>query len=1709
MSPVRPSLISILIIVIINSTVTCSRSSNDCVGDDCQTFVGNLLVGRSNSIDTNSTCHGYYTEHLGTSKNSIKFCDENEHSIKKLIGNIGTGNSSSTWWQSKGGDRYVRIEINFEQEFSVNYIYMKFNSFAPAAIYLEKSNDYGKTWKPLRYYSDNCRAHYPQIPNRQPQSIDDVVCGTSYANEYDKSVGRELVYRTLNPLLLNRQTGDTSTNEEKEKNYEKYTKFLRTTNIRVNFQSFKTLGDEYIDPKHYLNYYYSISKLMVHGSCSCYGHAGNCVPPDGSELVPDKIYGQCRCQHNTAGNNCEKCIDGYHKLPWQPSYGSHSEKPFECERCKCNDHTTQCHFDQRLFQMSDRTDGGSCDNCRGNTDGDHCEQCLSGYYRQTNDPRQNCYECRCYIAGTISSICYSEPAPNIVSGSCRCKTNVVGENCDKCATGFYQLSADNPNGCHRCQCNRYGSTEDICDENTGRCFCRPGAQEPSCDRCKDGYYSLANGCLPCNCDMTNSYSTNCDVNGQCRCKEGRAGRRCDGPIPNYYCSYPDTYSINSQSQTYVNKEVDRYPNDFLFDREQENVAHKGYLVVKENGTEIEYMIEEIPKTMSYILVLRYKTGEENGRHMTDRHHPNYMFNVQLIKRESEDKVIDEKYIYSQNRNENMLKFRRENLEEYESYRIVIRFLSQNPMNVKVGNLIIMPAIEELMNGYEPNRCFDEFADASMRLSEDCRQKTCSVFFQYNQIPKKCECDTSGSTDLSCDAYGGQCSCKENVGQRDCSKCRFGYYGFSIDGCSSCNCDGSGSRSERCHEINGECECLDNVSGDKCAECEDGFWNFPQCLKCDCYEHATHCNKTTGVCSNCQHNTAGDHCEICQQHFYGNPTNLTDPHCRQCNCPDTFDSKIYRANSCSLIENDKIKCHCNREYEGLRCDICSPGHHYETEDDLTVCVECKCFNNIDMNNHNSCDVNSGECLNCLHHTTGFHCEKCEDGYFGNARNQSCRACQCYPIGTNLIENEQMTDCHHLSGKCNCKENVVGTHCDSCAPKHYGIYSGNGCSPCNCSIEGSIDELCDEYTGQCKCKFGFSGQQCDSCPIYTFGHAPNCEGCNCDSGAESNECDALTGQCNCREGIIGRACDRCAKGTTGDAPYCESCGECYNQWMDRLNSMEKRLVEFDKFDLKSMLPQSAKNHYDRLNSKIERLRQFSNSISISIGEVKEKLDMFKNRTDNIENEKISVGDENEKVKTAVQELEKEIGLYETQQNNLLSRMKELEESNKYLSYLNPLFAQRNADEIKNKIYEKQKKMMTDLDQHTIMLHYAPYKCDLLIIDQIISNDATNFIPTNETKIELMKLSEVVCSSSNLTSIHCPSIDHRCGALKCSCGNIDDVDACTNSLPYQIARLKAMNKETKIEDILSDLQHLHQRHSDLNENIKDKLMEISKPNGRIDKVRKNLKNYENRTNLLKEDIKEQNGRILKQIQIDTFDKENVEEINSIKSLQENFMEKSKDEQQFKVTISEETEHLSHNSQLKNDESITKLNQINTDQNRLDTLILLHQSAKDQYADNSNTTKFLNRSPSMEPINLQIMDLQETAQGHMHKVQRLQSNIAKIKYVSNNNRNKNNNLQSVLGNKKDITSMDVDFEKWNETMKEIKENPINLKFVEVQNEYEQVKKEYDVNLAHYHEVLTAYDDSRNSMLDHQSKLKELMDRAERATLTIKRGVKFANCEA
>jgi hypothetical protein len=87
-----------------------------------------------------------------------------------------------------------------------------------------------------------------------------------------------------------------------------------------------------------------------------------------------------------------------------------------------------------------------------------------------------CLPCGCDARGSLSPLC------DIEDGSCDCKSlSVAGDQCNHCASGYWNLSDANPDGCAACNCYQLGS-RGICDEVLG-CSCLPGYTGIDCAQC--------------------------------------------------------------------------------------------------------------------------------------------------------------------------------------------------------------------------------------------------------------------------------------------------------------------------------------------------------------------------------------------------------------------------------------------------------------------------------------------------------------------------------------------------------------------------------------------------------------------------------------------------------------------------------------------------------------------------------------------------------------------------------------------------------------------------------------------------------------------------------------------------------------------------------------------------------------------------------------------------------------------------------------------------------------------------------------------------------------------------------------------------------------------------------------------------------------------------------------------------------------------------
>ncbi|CAH8680441.1 unnamed protein product [Schistosoma rodhaini] len=79
-----------------------------------------------------------------------------------------------------------------------------------------------------------------------------------------------------------------------------------------------------------------------------------------------------------------------------------------------------------------------------------------------------------------------------------------------------------------CTCNKLGALSEECDY-LGNCRCKWGVGGLKCDQCLANYWGIQNNheCIPCSCHPLGSTDTTCNqATGQCNCRTGVVGRQC-------------------------------------------------------------------------------------------------------------------------------------------------------------------------------------------------------------------------------------------------------------------------------------------------------------------------------------------------------------------------------------------------------------------------------------------------------------------------------------------------------------------------------------------------------------------------------------------------------------------------------------------------------------------------------------------------------------------------------------------------------------------------------------------------------------------------------------------------------------------------------------------------------------------------------------------------------------------------------------------------------------------------------------------------------------------------------------------------------------------------------------------------------------------------------------------------------------------------------
>ncbi|KAG9345764.1 hypothetical protein JZ751_008908 [Albula glossodonta] len=394
-----------------------------CDGRACNPRMGNLALGRR--VLTQSVC-GYnstepYCSYSDAAAAATGSCTppkcgkcnaaHPQHAHLAAAMADSSFRHPNTWWQSEEGALAETVQLDLETEFYFTHLIVVFRSPRPAAMTLERSQDFGRTWTALRYFASNCTDAFGL--DEGAIGADGVTCTSKYSGAFPCTRG-EVIYRALSPW---HSLDPYSVAAQQQ---------LRVTNLRARLLQRQACPCQGKDPdaKHLPTEHYAIYDFIVKGSCFCNGHAEQCVPAHGYQPMRE------RTNHV----------------------------------CKCNGHADSCHFDWAVWLESGRRSGGVCDNCQHNTEGRHCQTCKSGFYRDPQRPASapdSCKPCACHPVGSVPFHLSGHSLCDPSSGECVCKPGVGGPHCDRCMVGYWGFQ---DYGCRPCDC------AGDCDPFTGDCM---------------------------------------------------------------------------------------------------------------------------------------------------------------------------------------------------------------------------------------------------------------------------------------------------------------------------------------------------------------------------------------------------------------------------------------------------------------------------------------------------------------------------------------------------------------------------------------------------------------------------------------------------------------------------------------------------------------------------------------------------------------------------------------------------------------------------------------------------------------------------------------------------------------------------------------------------------------------------------------------------------------------------------------------------------------------------------------------------------------------------------------------------------------------------------------------------------------------------------------------------------------------------------------
>ncbi|XP_057672531.1 laminin subunit gamma-1-like [Diorhabda carinulata] len=946
-------------------------------------------------------------------RKSCEICHPGEHDPRYLTDYI---TDYSTWWQSETmyegiqWPNQVNLTLKFDKTFDITYVRLIFNSPRPESFYISKKVTSDGPWIPFQYYSASCRDTYglPDMTHTTKGEETRALCTSEYSDISPLTDGN-IAFGTLEgrPSAYNFD----SSPELQE--------WVTATEIMITLDRLNTFGDEVFGDYQVLkSYFYAISDIAVGARCKCNGHASECITSSGVDGSKRRV---CKCEHNTAGSDCNECLPFYNDAPWGRATAQNAH---ECKQCNCNGYSNRCFFDQKLYEQTGH--GGHCLDCIANRDGANCERCKENFYMREDG---YCIPCQCNSIGSRNLQCNAE-------GKCQCKPGVTGEKCDRCEENFYDFSSL---GCKTCGCHPAGSfrNEPRCDANTGICQCKDNVEGKQCNDCKPGFFNLDEenefGCTPCFCY---GHSAQCSSASQffryIVASSFFRGNEKWTAEDEYHRKIEVKYEPISQSiGVHTTGDEAVYfvaPNRFLGDQrtsynqlleftlrigDNRVVPTATDIILEGSGTSVTNTIfaqkNPVPNMQSQVYKFRL------------HEHPDYGWQPRLPSRS----------FISILTNLTAIKIKGTYAPEG------VGFLDEVKLETASRGVAGKPAL-----------WVESCACPTGYVGQFC--ESCAPGFRHEpalggSFMPCVPCDCNNHAEI-CDSETGRCICSHNTAGENCEFCARGYYGNALGGtkndCKPCGCPEGGACIQIDDDMTMCTECPTGYTGHKCDLCSDGYYGDPTgrygprspCRECECNKNIDlnaigNCNTTSGECLRCIYNTGGVQCQECLPGFYGNAVVLPKGDCKPCTCYPV--GTVAEKSGAPDCDQTTGTCSCKPHVVGLNCDRCEDGYYNIMSGE--GCHACNC-DSIGSYNQ-TCDLLTGQCY-CRPGVTGLRCDHCEARKYGFSV-EGCKDCDCDSIGSKDLQCDPF-------GQCPCLDNVEGRRCDRCKENKYD--RKRGCIDC---------------------------------------------------------------------------------------------------------------------------------------------------------------------------------------------------------------------------------------------------------------------------------------------------------------------------------------------------------------------------------------------------------------------------------------------------------------------------------------------------------------------------------------------------------------------------------------------------------------------------------------------------------------------------------------